>query len=125
RSVVVTEHPDARSGERAAGPSRVFRVAAPDGSTWIVRGYPVASRERRERRAVEALAGVEGVPRILGNGLDGDQAWLHMTDAGSWNLASLPRNDDALEAAGRVLKGLPTADASITNLHVSIDADYV
>ncbi len=123
--LVESLHPDARIRELAAGANRVFRVAAPDGSTSIVKVYPVASRERRERRALEALAGVEGVPRILGNGLDGDQAWLHMTDAGSWNLASLPRNDDALEAAGRVLKGLHTADASITNLQVGIDADYV
>lgn len=123
--LVESLHPGTSVRELAAGANRVFRVTTPTGATSIVKVYPVASRERRERRALEALAGVEGVPRILGNGAEGDLAWLHMTDAGSWNLASLPRNDDTLEAAGRILRGLHSADASITNLTVGIDADYV
>ena len=56
--LVESLHPTARIRELAAGANRVFRVTAPDNlSTSIVKVYPVASRERRERRALEALAG--------------------------------------------------------------------
>jgi aminoglycoside phosphotransferase (APT) family kinase protein len=91
----------------------------------IVKVYPVASREKRERRALEALAGIEGVPTILNHGIEGDQAWLKMTDGGSWNLSSLPKNLDVVEAAGRTLRNVHSAQAEITNLVVGIDRDYV
>lgn len=124
--LVESLHPTARIREIAAGANRVFRVTAADNtSTSIVKVYPVASRERRERRALEVLSGVEGVPRILGNGVDGETAWLHMTDGGSWNMATLPRNADALEAAGRTLRNVHSAHAAITNLALGIDSDYV
>ncbi|MFO7299982.1 MAG: aminoglycoside phosphotransferase family protein [Actinomycetes bacterium] len=123
--LVESLHPGALIRELAAGANRVFRVVASDGGSSIVKVYPVHSRERRERRALESLSGVSGVPRILGSGTEGDLAWLQMTDCGNWTLASLPRNDAALEAAGRILRGLHDADASITNLSVGIDAEYV
>lgn len=124
--LVESLHPTARIRELAAGANRVFRVASADNATTsIVKVYPVASRERRERRALEALVTVEGVPRLLANGAEGELAWLHMTDGGGWNLASLPRNDDALEAAGRTLRNVHSADAAITNLALGIDSDYV
>lgn len=123
--LVESLHPGALIRELAAGANRVFRVVASDGDSSIVKVYPVHSRERRERRALESLSGVSGVPRILGSGTEGDLAWLQMTDCGNWTLASLPRNDAALEAAGRILRGLHDADASITNLSVGIDAEYV
>ena len=48
-----------------------------------------------------------------------------MTDGGAWNLANLPKNLDAIEAAGKTLRNAHTAKAEITNLTVGIDADYV
>ena len=79
----------------------VYRVVEDDTDTSIIKVYGVVSREKRERRALEALAGVEGVPKILNHGMEGDLAWQKMTDGGAWNLANLPKNLEVIEAAGR------------------------
>jgi aminoglycoside phosphotransferase (APT) family kinase protein len=52
-------------------------------------------------------------------------AWITMNDAGQWNLANLPKNLAAIEAAGQVLRGVHDAEAEITNLVSSIDDEYV
>ncbi|HEX9761648.1 MAG TPA: aminoglycoside phosphotransferase family protein [Acidimicrobiia bacterium] len=125
RALVAGLHPKARIRELAAGANKVFRIVENEVETSIVKVYPVASREKRERHALEALAGVEGVPRILGNGIEGDMAWLRMSDGGAWSLASLPKNPETIEDAGRILRNVHTAKAAITNLVVGIDSDYV
>ena len=125
RGLVENLYPNARIRELAAGGNTVYRVAEGDTDTSIVKVYGVASREKRERRALEALAGAEGIPKILNHGIEGDLAWLKMTDGGAWNLANLPKNLDAIEAAGKTLRNAHTAKAEITNLTVGIDADYV
>lgn len=125
RALVAGLHPKARIRELAAGANKVFRVIENELETSIVKVYPVASREKRERHALEALAGTEGIPRILGNGIEGDMAWLRMSDGGAWSLASLPKNPETIEAAGRALRNVHTAKAAITNLVVGIDSDYV
>ncbi len=125
RELVHDLYPNARIRELAAGANRVFRVTQRETETSIVKIYPVASREKRERHALQALAGIEGVPRILNNGIEGDSAWLRMTDGGAWNLGSLPKNLSSVETAGMTLRKLHVARAEITNLAVGIDADYV
>ncbi|HWB87872.1 MAG TPA: aminoglycoside phosphotransferase family protein [Acidimicrobiia bacterium] len=125
RGLVEGLYPKARIRELAAGANKVYRVTENEVDSSIVKVYPVASREKRERRALEALAGIEGVPTILNHGIEGDQAWLKMTDGGSWNLSSLPKNLDVVEAAGRTLRNVHSAQAEITNLVVGIDRDYV
>ena len=125
KGLVENLYPNARIRELAAGGNTVYRVVEGDTDTSIVKVYGVASREKRERRALEALAGTEGIPRILNHGIEGDWAWLKMTDGGAWNLANLPKNLDAIEAAGKTLRNAHTAKAEITNLTVGIDADYV
>jgi aminoglycoside phosphotransferase (APT) family kinase protein len=125
RALVAELHPKAKIRELAAGANKVFRIIENEMETSIVKVYPVASREKRERHALEALAGIEGVPRILGNGIEGDMAWLRMSDGGAWSLASLPKNPETIEAAGRALRNVHTANAAITNLVVGIDSDYV
>ncbi len=123
--LVANLHSDAGNiRELNAGDNRVFRVVEGDTSS-IVKVYPVASRERRERRALEALVSTGVVPRMLNHGLDGETAWLEMTDAGHWNLATLPKNLDTVKTAGKALRGIHTAEAEITNLATGIDADYV
>ena len=125
RALVEGLFPAARIRELAAGVNKVFRVTEYENDTSIVKVYPVASREKRERRALEALAGVKGVPQILDHGLQGEQAWLKMTDGGNWNLSSLPKNLEVVEAAGRTLRNVHDARAEITNLVVGIDSEYV
>lgn len=125
RGLVANLYPSARIRELAAGANKVFRVMENETSTAIVKVYPVASREKRERHALEALAGIEGVPRIHDHGLDRNVAWLKLDDAGAWNLSNLPRNMDAVRAAGRILRSVHSAQARITNLVVGIDNDYV
>ncbi len=125
RDLVQNLYPDALVRELSAGANRVFRVTQRETETSIVKVYPVASREKRERHALQTLSGVEGVPRHLNNGIDGETAWLRMTDGGAWNLANLPKNLAAIEEAGRTLQNLHTASAEITQLTSGIDADYV
>lgn len=125
RGLVESLYPQARIRELAAGGNRVFRVTLNEIDHSIIKVYPVSSRERRERRALEALAAVEGVPRIHDHGLDGDVAWIKMTDGGAWNLASLPKNLELIQRAGHTLRGVHSATAEITNLSVGIDAEYV
>ena len=86
RGLVERLYPSARLRELAAGQNKVFRVTENETETSIVKVYPVASREKRERHALEALAGIEGVPTIYNHGIDGEMAWLRMSDGGSWNL---------------------------------------
>ena len=125
RGLIESLYPNARVRELVAGANQVFRVAEHDGATSIIKVYPVASRAKRELRALEALAGIEGVPEIHNHGADGDTAWLKMTDAGSWNLATLPKRLAVIESAGRTLRKVHGADAEITNLTAGIDQDYV
>jgi aminoglycoside phosphotransferase (APT) family kinase protein len=110
--------------ELSSGANKVFRIIDGDQSS-IVKVYPVSSRERRERHALEALAVVPAVPRIVGHGTEGEMAWLRMGDAGHWSLASLPKNLEAVEASGAALRGVHSSKAQITNLAAGIDSDYV
>jgi aminoglycoside phosphotransferase (APT) family kinase protein len=124
KELVAKHHPNALVRELTSGANKVFRIINGDQSS-IVKVYPVTSRERRERHALEALAAVPGVPRIVGHDTEGEMAWLEMNDAGHWNLASLPKNLEAVEASGAALKGVHSSKAEITNLAAGIDADYV
>ncbi len=125
RGLVESLYPSGRIRELAAGANKIFRVTENETDTSIVKVYPVASREKREQHALEALAGVVGVPTIQNQGVDGEMAWLRMSDAGAWNLASLPKNLDVIEAAGQTLLSVHSSKAEITNLTVGIDSEYV
>jgi len=125
RGLVESLYPSATTRELAAGANKVFRITENETETSIVKVYSVPSREKRERHALEALAGIEGVPSIHNHGVEGDQAWLKMSDGGSWNLSSLPKNLDVVEAAGKTLRNVHNAKAQITNLAVGIDSEYV
>ena len=125
RALVEKLYPSARIRELAAGANKVYRVTENETDNSIIKVYPVASREKRERHALEALAGIEGVPPILNHGVEGDQAWLKLSDGGGWNLSSLPKNLEVVEAAGKTLRNVHSAKAQITNLAVGIDSEYV
>jgi aminoglycoside phosphotransferase len=125
RELVVGMHPNAQVRELSAGANRVFRVLEPDNQSSVVKVYPVASREKRERHALEALVATPAVPRIIEHGIDGEQAWLRLNDCGHWNLSNLPKNIETVENAGRALRGVHTSKVEITNLAAGIDADYV
>lgn len=125
RGLVERLYPSARIRELAAGQNQVFRITENEVDNSIVKVYPMASREKRERHALEALSGIQGVPTVLNHGVDGEQAWLKMTDGGGWNLSSLPKNLEVVEAAGRTLRNVHSATAEITNLVVGIDSEYV
>lgn len=118
-------YPTARIRELAAGGNSVYRVTEEGFATSVIKVYSVASREKRERHALEALAGIEGVPKIHNHGIDNDMAWLAMSDGGNWSLSTLPKNLGVLEAAGRTLRNVHSADANITNLVIGIDSEYV
>ena len=123
-------YPNAKIRELAAGANRVFRVMEGEGDpstvdSAIVKVYQVVSRERRERRALEALAGIKGVPQLRNHGVEGEIAWIRMSDGGAWNLATLPKNQEVIVAAGETLRRVHSSKAEITNLIVGIDSEYV
>ncbi len=125
RGLVESLYPNGRIRELAAGANKVYRVMENGTESSIVKVYPVASREKREQHALEALAGVDGIPTVQNHGVEGDLAWLKMSDAGAWNLASLPKNLDMIESAGKILHNVHASKAEITNLVVGIDSEYV
>lgn len=125
RGLVERLYPSTRIRELAAGQNSVFRVAESETTTSIIKVYPVVSREKRERHALEALSGIDGVPAIHNHGIDGDLAWLKMSDGGGWNLSSFPKNLEVVEAAGRTLRSVHGARTQITNLVGGIDSEYV
>ena len=103
--------PRATAIDISAGGNKVFRLREESGATTIVKVYSGPPRKRRERHALEALANVTGVPRLLARGIDDGNAWIQMTDGGTWDLATLPRNLDIVRSAGlvdqKVLRGGP------------------
>jgi len=125
RGLVESLYPNGRIRELAAGANKVYRIMENGTETSIVKVYPVASREKREQHALEALAGIDGIPTVQNHGLEGEMAWLKMSDAGAWNLANLPKNLDMIESAGKILRDVHSSKAEITNLVVGIDSDYV
>jgi aminoglycoside phosphotransferase (APT) family kinase protein len=125
REIAATLAPNATIKELGAGSNKVFRLLAEGGGSTILTVYSTPARERRERHALEALEGVRGVPQILERGASEGMSWIRVTDGGSWNLASLPRNLDTLRKAGAVLRAVHDSGAAITNLEGGIDGDYV
>lgn len=125
RELVERLYPGARIRDLAAGANKVFRVTEGDADTSIIKVYPVPSRQKREARALQELSSIAGVPRLLDQGLEEDLAWIRMTDGGAWNLASLPKKPEVIEAAGRTLRGVHDASAHMTNLALTIDSDYI
>jgi len=125
RELVASLHPTGTVRELSSGANKVFRILESENQSTIIKVYPVASRERRERHALEALVAAPSVPRIINHGLEGEMAWLKTTDGGHWNLSNLPKNLDAVEASGTALRGIHTSGAQITNLAAGIDSDYV
>ena len=125
REFVERSHPNTTLSELSSGTNTVFRVISEEGTSIIVKVYSVPSRERRERHALESLDGTPGVPTLIDSTVEADMAWVSMSDGGNWNLGNLPKNLDAVEAAGQVLRGEHETDAQITNLATSIDSAYV
>lgn len=125
REIIETIAAGATIKELSSGSNHVFRLLRENGESTIVKVYATASRERRERHALEALLGVRGVPQILERGATDGQPWIRMTDGGAWNLAALPRNLDIVAQAGALLRGIHQSNAPITNLESGIDGEYV
>jgi len=123
--LVRTIAPDATFKDISSGGNKVFRLLQESGDTSVLKVYMGASRERRERHALEALGGVVGVPTILDRGNTDGHPWIRMTDGGTWDLASLPRNLDIVRSAGRVLRGVHESTGKLTNLANSIDDDNI
>lgn len=112
-------------GERALNANRVFRVW-PGGDSIILKVYGTAARARRERHALETLAGLEGVPSIADQGLDGDVSWAVFPDGGGWTLGSLPENPRLARKAGAILRAVhDSPPATMSNLARGIDQEWV
>ncbi len=118
--------PGALVREISTGGNRVFRVLGEDGTVSILKVFATASRERRERHALDALIGIKGVPTILQRDTTEALHWIRMSDGGHWSLGTLPPNPELFHQAGSILRAVHDASsANISNLDTGMDAEWV
>lgn len=116
---------DLSGGSRGLGVNRVFRLWT-DTDSRILKVYGTPARERRERHALEALRGLDGLPEIVDRGSDDDLVWAMFQDAGRWTLASLPENPTLARKAGHILRAVhESAPSPMSNLARGIDQEWV
>ena len=111
--------------DRVLGANRIYRVWADDRST-ILKLYGTPARERRERHALEAVAGIEGTPRMLDGGIDGETTWIMFEDAGQWTIGTLPENATIARKVGEILVRIHDVESAlVSNLARGIDQDWI
>lgn len=116
---------DLTGGGRALGINRSFRLYG-EGGTKILKIYGTPARERREHHALNALAGIDGLPTILERGGADDTVWAIFSDAGRWTLAALPENPGLSRKAGEILRAVhDSAPNPVSNLARGIDQEWV
>ena len=104
---------------------RSFRLFAPHATT-ILTVYRSSSLQRREQRALESLAGIDGLPRVIEWSVESDPAWGLFEDAGAWNLATLPTSSSPARQAGQILRHVHEASPDdLTNLAGGMDAAWL
>jgi aminoglycoside phosphotransferase (APT) family kinase protein len=116
---------DGRIVEVGTGVGRLYRVW--DGTeTSLVKIYSSVSAERRERQALENLAGLPGLPVVVRRGVEEDRPWVVFREPGKWNLASLPESISLGRKAGSVLAALHSRDTGhLSNVEHGIDAAWI
>ena len=87
-----------RVHELSGHSGRMFRLFAPHATT-ILNVYRSSALQRREQRALETLAGIEGLPKVIEWSVDEASAWGLFEDAGAWNLATLPSSSATKQAS--------------------------
>ncbi len=114
-----------RIHEIGSGSNRTFRVFRSDGTSLLkVYGSPGAAK--REARAFEALAELEGLPQIVERAESDGLVWMRIKDPGLWTLDTLPENLGAARQAGAILKGLhELGDATLSNLSGGMTGEQV
>ena len=111
--------------DRVLGANRIYRVWDEKGSR-ILKLYGSPARERRERHALEAVAGIEGTPKMIDGGVEGDTAWIMFEDAGQWTIGSLPENPNTGRKVGQILARIHEVDPGlVSNLARGIDQDWI
>jgi aminoglycoside phosphotransferase (APT) family kinase protein len=116
---------DGRIVEVGTGVGRLYRVW--DGTeTKLVKIYSSVSAERRERQALDNLAGLAGLPVAIRRGVEDDRPWVVFEEPGKWNLASLPESISLGRKAGEVLAALHRRDTGhLSNVEHGMDADWI
>ncbi len=94
--------------------------------TSIVKVYGNDGRYRREQHALDALADLAGIPRLIERGHDDETWWAHFVDAGKWSLQTMPENRSSARKAGLILRQLHEMEPMLlTNLSSSIDETWL
>ena len=115
-----------RVQEITRGPNQVFRIWPEDGNVYLIKVYASPPHERRERRALQALLGIDGVPQVIDRGSEEEASWVRFDDPGTWSLADLPESPGAARRAGQVLQAVHQADPEpLSNLAGGMDADWL
>ena len=111
-------------GQAGVGIDRVFRLFTEDG-TRILKVYGSPAHQRREFHALQGLGGMDETPTLLDRSDDGETTWAVFSDAGKWNLGSLPENEGLARRAGSILRIVHDSGAKVSNLTRGIDADWI
>ena len=110
---------------KALAQDRLFRIWRQEG-TVLLKVYGSPARARRETHALEALAGIKGVPSASATGIEEDASWALFADPGEWSLGQLPDNQRNGIEAGRILRAVHDSDpGALSNLARGIDAEWV
>jgi aminoglycoside phosphotransferase (APT) family kinase protein len=110
---------------KALAQDRLFRIWRPGGPV-LLKVYGTPARARREAHALQALAGIKGVPVPVDSGIHTDVSWALFVDPGEWSLGQLPENHRLGVAAGQILRAVHDSDpGALSNLARGIDAEWV
>jgi len=105
--------------------NQVFRIWRPEHSV-VLKVYGSDARRRREGHALDALADVDRLPRVIDKGSEATLSWILFEDAGKWNLQSLPENPGLARSAGSILAEIHALDGStFSNLARGIDQEWI
>lgn len=110
---------------KALAQDRLFRIWR-SGGPVLLKVYGTPARARRENHALQALAGIKGVPVPVDSGIHADVSWALFADPGEWSLGQLPENQRLGLAAGQILRAVHDSDpGALSNLSRGIDAEWV
>jgi len=102
-----------------------YRIWQPEDTT-VLKIYGSESVWRREKRAIESLTGVKGLPRILNAGTIEGTTWVEFADAGRWTLDSMPENRHMARQAGEILRSVHQADpGALSKLGGGMDQAWI
>lgn len=111
--------------EVASGVTSLYRIWDLD-ETRLVKIYASGAAHKREKRALDMLAGLSSLPTVLEDGVTSDLHYTVFADPGKWTLETLRDNTAMARKAGELLAELHERDpADFSNVAHGMDQDWL